>query len=260
MSDVVAAALCLPLSDAAERVRWHMTDVRWHAIDRDKVTPQLTELAKAIAYAELTTTSATRRFLTELADDVDFTQWISVWFYEETRHPQVLLRWLHEVGVAVDEQFVQRGRATAPFMRSRMGTLVTNIVSEMVASAGYVAMAGRVGEPILAGLLRNLAADEARHGASFYAYAKRHLERARDPGEREAHVRDALKVLYVWFEDNANTRHPVNEFYARGDGLPFEEVVPRDRIIALIGTLLDLPLATMTDVLGAMKGARHEQA
>lgn len=257
MNGVVAAALCLPLSDAAERVRWHMTDVRWHAIDREQVTPQLTELAKAIAYSELTTTSATRRFLSELSDDVDFTQWISVWFYEETRHPQALLRWLHEVGVAVDAQFVQRGRATAPFMRSRMGTFVTNIISEMVASAGYVAMAARVGEPVLAGILENLAADEARHAASFYAYAKRHLERST---EREADARDALKVLYVWFEDNANTRHPVNEFYARRDGLPFEEVVPRERIIALIGSLLDLPLATMTDVLGAMKGAPHEQA
>src|SRR6185312_12201192 len=100
----------------------------------------------------------------------------------------------------------------------------------------------------LAGILMNLAADEARHAASFFAYAKRHLERS---SERAAEVRDALKVLYVWFDDNANTRHPVNEFYARGDGPRFDEIVPRDRIIALIGALVDLPLTTMTDVLGA---------
>jgi hypothetical protein len=62
--------------------------------------------------------------------------------------------------VAVDERFVLRGRATAPFMKSRMGTLVTNIVSEMVASSGYVRLHQRSPEPVLALIARNLAADE----------------------------------------------------------------------------------------------------
>jgi hypothetical protein len=92
-------------------------------------------------------------FMTDLADDVDFTQWISVWFYEETKHPQALLRWLHHLGVGVDDKFIMRGRATSPFMKSRMGTLVTNISSEMVASAAYTRLYRESPEPVLALLL-----------------------------------------------------------------------------------------------------------
>jgi hypothetical protein len=260
LADVVGEALCYRLFDEAERVRWRVEDVPWDRIDRERAGPGLRALVRETAYSELTTTTATRRFLTDLADDVDFTQWVAVWFYEESKHPQVLLRWLHRVGETVDEQFIRRGRATAPFMRSRMGTLVTNIISEMVATAGYARLHATAAEPVLAGIGRLLAADEARHAASFYAYARRHLERSRDP---DADRRDAVKVLYLWFADNERVAHPVNEFYGRHGGQDgvgdrenrpdFAVTAPRDRIIRLIGTLVDLPLTGETDLLAAVR-------
>src|SRR5687768_11844734 len=184
MSDFIGEALYGKLVDDAESARWRMEDIRWDTIARARATPPLCALVREVAFSELTTATATRRFLTEYGDDPDFAQWVSVWFYEETRHPHALLRWLHHADVAVDDQFLLRGRATAPFMRSKMGMLVTNIVSEMVASSSYAALAEMSPEPVLAMIARNLAADEARHAASFYAYARRHLERARDAGDR----------------------------------------------------------------------------
>jgi hypothetical protein len=251
VDDVVNGFLYSNLFDAAEHARWSMTDIKWDSIDRSVVTPELCEYVREAAYAELTTASATRRFLTELSDDTDFTQWISIWFYEETKHPQALLRWLSRVGVTFDESTMRRGRAAAPFMRSRMGTLVTNIVSEMVASETYMDYSRRCPEPVLAQITRNLGADEARHAAGFYAYARRHLERAASSRDREADCRDALKVLYAWFEDNSNVRHPVNEFQLRR-GEDHAMVAQRDRIFALIGTLIDRPLASTADVLAAL--------
>jgi hypothetical protein len=270
ITDVVGEALCYRLFDEAERVRWRMEDVPWDRIDRERAGPGLRALVRATAYSELTTATATRRFLTDLGDDVDFTQWLAVWFYEETKHPQVLLRWLHRVGETVDEQFMRKGRATAPFMRSRTGTLVTNIVSEVVASAAYARLHATSTEPVLAGIARNLAADEARHAASFYAYAQRHLERSAD---RDADRRDAVKVLYLWFSDNERVAHPVNEFYGRhdgGDGVgdaanrpDFAATAPRERIIRLIGTLVELPLTGESDLLAAVRdlgGDRTKEA
>jgi hypothetical protein len=235
-------------------VRWLVADIPWQRIDHELATPALRALVRAIAFAELTTTTATRRFLTELSDDADFTQWISVWFYEETKHPQVLLRWLHQLGETVDDDFMLRGRATAPFMKSRIGTLVTNIISEMVASSAYANLSAHTTEPVLAQITRNLAADEARHAASFYTYAQRHLERSTDPqGDR----RDALKVLYAWFSANDVVRHPVNEFYARNGAamaeLAFDRGAPRDRIIELVGTLVGIPLRSDTDVFAQLR-------
>jgi hypothetical protein len=255
MIDVVAESLYGHLFDEAERVRWRQGDIAWDRIDRERATPALVALVREIAFSELTTTTATRRFLSEFSDDADLTQWISVWFYEETKHPQVLLRWLRCVGVVVDDGFLLRGRATAPFMKSRFGTLVTNIISEMAASAAYAKLAAHATEPVFASIAQKLAADEARHAASFYAYARRHLERSTD---RDADRRDALKVLYLWFQDSDQVRHPVNEFYARNRAviseLAFVPTIPRARITQLIGALLDMPLSIETDLLAQLRG------
>jgi len=249
MKDVVAESLCFSLSDQAERARWQMANIPWDRIDRSRATEPLRALVREVAFSELTTTSATRRFLDELSDDTDFTQWISVWFFEETRHPQIMLRWLHEVGVHVDDGFLRRGRATAPFMKSRFGTLVTNVISEMVASTSYAALHATVDEPVLAAIARNLAGDEARHAASFYAYAQRYLQRSSDP---VADRRDALKVVYLWFHDNV--RHPVSEFFARNDAPPGADLAElRTRILQVIGSLVGVPLDANTDLLAQVR-------
>ena len=255
-TDLIGDALYTPLFDQAEASRWRMADIRWADIDRSAVTSELCELVRAIAFSEATTFSATRRFMTDLADDVDLTQWIAVWFYEESKHPSALLRWLHHLGIGVDAQFVLKGRATAPFMRSRMGTFVTNIISEMVASAGYMQLHEHSPEPVLALIGRNLAGDEARHCASFYAYARRHLERSRDP---DSDRRDALKVLYMWFRENELISHPVNEFFNR-HALPFDPSSLRDRASRLIGTLIGMDLTGASDLGTHLRslGASHE--
>jgi hypothetical protein len=144
-------------------------------------------------------------------------------------------------------------------MRSRFGTLVTNIISEMVASSGYAALAARAPEPVLRTIARHLAGDEARHAASFYAYARRHLERSAEPA---ADRRDALKVLYLWFSGGALVGHPVNEFYSRNEQravaetmeqLGFNRATPRDRIFRLVGTLLDLELDGSVDLVALIQ-------
>ncbi len=213
--DLLRDALYYELFDEAERVRWKMSDIPFSSIQKDLVSPGLLALIRDIAASELTTFSATRSFLREFADDVDFTQWMSVWFYEESKHPVVLMRWLAEFGVTFDSSFVVRGRATASFMKSRFGMLVTNVISELVASNNYLNLHKNSAEPVLAGIARHLATDEARHAKSFLAYARRWLERSRDP---DSDRMDALKVLYVWFQDNERVKHPVSEFQARSTG------------------------------------------
>jgi hypothetical protein len=105
---------------------------------------------------------------------------------------------------------------------------------------------------VLAEITAKLAADEARHAASFYAYARRHLERASDP---IADRRDALKVLFVWLHDNDQVRHPVNAMIGRSTehGAALQQSMPRARILDLIGTLVDLPLDETTDLLAQVR-------
>lgn len=258
--DILAGLLHYQLFTEAELVRWRMEDIPWSSIDKRLVTPSVRSIVRQIAGAELTTYSATRRFLQEFADDIDFTQWMSVWFYEETKHPQALMSWMHEVGETFSASQMVRGRITAPFMKSRLGMLVTNIISEVHASGIYVGLARVTKEPVLKQIARNLAGDEARHATGFFAYARRSLERSNTP---DLDRLEALKVLHMWLNQNGNVQHPVNtvghrtssetalleewseamtdEMIIHQQSLTQQQVT-RDRALGLIGNLLNLEL------------------
>jgi hypothetical protein len=237
----------------AERARWKLGDLPWNRLERDKVTPELVQLVRDIAESEATTFSATQRFLQDFADDVELTNWISVWFYEETKHPHVLLTWLDAVGAGRGDADMRRARVTAPFMKSRMGTLVTNIISEIVASTRYMSFSSQSPEPVLAEIAAKLAADEARHAASFYTFANRRIATARDA---DAERRDALKVLYLWINESERVHHPVNLF-ATTQASAAAQAALRSRVIRTIGLLVGAPLCDAADVMRELKGGSN---
>lgn len=216
MAADAAGPIYRSLLETAEAGRWRMSEVSWGTFRPELAPPELRAVVREMAFHEQATFSATQRFLQSFGDDLDFTQWMSVWFYEETRHPLVLMRWAELAGETFDASFVARGRVSSPFMRSRMGTLVTNVISEIAAAVAYLNLARVSPEPLLSSLCRRIAADEARHSASFFTYARRRLEAAADP-ERER--LDAIKVLHFWLNENGSVTHPVNRTMERLRGL-----------------------------------------
>ncbi|HYV46090.1 MAG TPA: ferritin-like domain-containing protein [Myxococcaceae bacterium] len=246
------SSLYRQLLETAEGARWRTSDVAWSSFRPELTSPALCAAVREMAFHEQATFSATQRFMQAFSDDPDFTQWVSVWFYEETRHPQALMRWAEMAGVTFDASFVARGRVSTPFMRSRMGTLVTNVISEVTAALAYLNLARASPEPLLSGLCRRIAADEARHSASFFTYARRRLESAADP-ERER--LDAVKVLHFWLNENGSVTHPVNRTMERLRGL--DGIDPavlqgldtvRARACAAVGLLTGEPIRTPADV------------
>jgi hypothetical protein len=250
VTPVVARDVFRDLFAEAERARWALEAVPWDRVQKDQVTPDLVELVREIAASEATTCSATQRFLTDFADDVELTNWISIWFYEETKHPYVMLRWLAALGETHDVERMRRARVTAPFMKSRMATLTSNVISEIVASARYMNLSERSPEPVLAQIAQHLASDEARHAASFYTFARRRIDGARDP---EVERRDALKVLYLWLRESDGMRHPVNLFRTTQASAAALAAV-QSRVIRTIGLLVEVPLRTVDDVMSRLKG------
>src|SRR5260221_159346 len=79
---------------------WRLEGIPWNDIDASAAIPELRALVRQMAYSENATYSATQRFLQTFYEDIAFTQWIAVWFYEETKHPHVLLEWLRRTGEA----------------------------------------------------------------------------------------------------------------------------------------------------------------
>jgi hypothetical protein len=258
LSDVVGDGVFPHLFAEAERVRWRLIDIDWSAIDRSKVTPGLVALTRETARAEMTTSSATNALLKEFPDDVDFTQWLAVWLYEETKHPLVLMRWLHEFGVTFDSDNVLEGRQIYPFVQSPLGTLMMNVFSEILASQFYLTLYQHAPEPILKRIARNLAGDEARHSSHFFTFAKRTVERAED---RKAAISIVLKVMYFWLE--MGVTHPVNLLVQRVTTPELSAVVQpevwyesvakaRARMMHITSALVGRQLTCSNDLLAAM--------
>jgi hypothetical protein len=246
----VTSDLYPQLAEVAEGVRWKQADLPWDKFDAEKATPPLRAIVREMAYSEQTTFSATQRFMEAFGADADFTQWISVWFFEETRHPMSMLRWLEMAGDTFDAKFVSEGRQSTPFMKSLTGTLATNVISEMVASAAYWHMAKGKPEPLISAIAQRLSADEARHGASFFTYARRAIATSDHPDRERLEV---LKVLHFWLSISKNVSHPVNQAMQKVQALlpaigapPFE--LPQDRIAQVIGRLTELPITRPADV------------
>jgi all-trans-retinol 13,14-reductase len=253
----------------SESVRWRLGTIDWPRVDPARASVALRTLVREMAFSEHATYSATQRFMQTFGDDVDFTQWISIWFYEETRHPHVLMEWLRAVGEPVDSEFVLRGRVSTPFMKSKMGTLVTNIVSEVTAASAYGAMGAGAVEPVLGQLGTFIAGDEARHAGSFFRFAHRRVQTASDPDRERL---DALKVLHFWLNETDQVSHPINQMLERlGAGqdannvlgaVTFDLAAVKRRVTRLIGLLVDIPLVSpehVLPVLKAMTTARHER-
>ena len=226
-----------------------MSDIPFDSIEKDKVSPALLELVRINAAAELTTWTATNQFIHAFSDDVDFTQWMTVWLYEETKHPQALMCWLKQFGQSFDAEFFFEGRKTYPFMDSKLGTLTLNILTEISAATYYLSVSRNVQEPVLKLITKNLAADEARHASSFYLYAKKRMMQSENP---QFDRFEALKVLYFWLVNSQNVKHPFTlfskkiinkgELNALDRILGFQTETMYTRMRTMVGNLVGLAL------------------
>ena len=244
------------LFDRAELVRWRMTDIPWDTIDESEVSEGLLDIVKAMAIAEMTTFTATQRFMESFFDDIDFSQWMSVWFYEETKHPQAMTRWLGHFGVSMTPDEVMAGRQTFPFMSSREGTLGLNVIAEMTASTMYLHSAALVTEPVLSQILRNVGSDEARHASSFYAFTAKALREAANSARAR---RDVLLVLRLWLQKPALLRHPTNlatDAILSSDDVADSTTAFRARVCETFSHLLETELRSGADVGAELKRLR----
>lgn len=254
---VAAAGSTAPLfhnlATSSERVRWSLDSIPWDALDAARAHEDLRAIVREMAFSEHATYSATQRFLESFYDDVDFTQWIAVWFYEETRHPHLLIEWLRRIGEPTSTDFVLKGRISTPFMRSIVGTLVTNVISEVTAAQAYRHLARTSPEPVLAGIARLIAGDEARHAASFFRFARKTLSSVSADVARRERAR-GLEVLQAWLGGARPATHPVAQMIQRihesedRGSLDLDFSAVRKRVVHVVGLLLDLPLRDDADV------------
>ena len=181
VDDILSQLSYYELYDVAENARWKMSDIPWETIDRSVVDDRLIGLVQGIAFGELTTYSATHSFMNLFEDDIDFTQWLAVWLYEETKHPHVLAKWLSHVDHPLSATFFRQGRKITPMTGSRVEMLTFNIISEIVATTNYTRTSKIMPEPVMKLILHKLGQDEMRHSQGFERYCKQVIQNSEDP-------------------------------------------------------------------------------
>ncbi len=224
------------LFDVAEKARWYMKDIAWDKIDKSLINDGLIETVKRITFGELTTYSATRSFMAMFEDDIDFTQWLAVWLYEETKHPHALTKWLALNGVKLPGDFLMKGRTITPMTDSKVEMLTFNVISEIVAGNMYLETAERVPEPVLKDIATKLARDEMRHSVGFENYARKVIAEAADPDYERTVV---LRSAWVFLQGEQFINHPVFETVRSLDSQFSQAVVEkiRKQIASRIGKL-----------------------
>lgn len=174
-SALIRPHLYARFASAAERGAWSIDrDIAWQAVDRDRALAQpeiLTALRDATLIESFHPVNLAR-FLRALWDDVDGCAAVGLEMYEGFKHFHALRMYLDIVGfepAITDEELVtlRRGSGANDFDSSDvLEHLVEFMLSEHLAAYFFRRLAERAQEPVLAELLRYIAADEVRHAQS----------------------------------------------------------------------------------------------
>jgi hypothetical protein len=179
-------------------------------------------------------------------DDIDFTQWLAVWLYEETKHPHALTKWLALNGVQLPGKYLMDGRIITPMTKSKIEMLTFNVITEIVAGTMYLTMSETMPEPVLRDITAKLGKDEMRHSVGFENYARKTIEDSDDPNyERSI----ALRSAWVFLQTDQFINHPVFLTVRSIDGISSATGKKiRKQIASRIGKLVGVEIPDPDDV------------
>jgi hypothetical protein len=263
VTDIVRELSYYKLFDVAEQARWSMSDIPWDQIRMDSVDERLISLVSGAMFGELTTFSATQAFMSLFRDDIDFTQWLSVWLYEETKHPHALAKWLSHVGRPLSATFVREGRVITPMTGSQVEMLTFNIISEVVAAMFYTHTAKVIAEPVLKIILHNLGKDEMRHSQGFEHYCKK-LIRASDEPDKERIK--CLRATWAFLHGDQFVEHPVFMTAHTISGFADPELIQKTRqmirtqVTRRISGVVEIDIPDPDSVYGVLRSLRASRS
>jgi hypothetical protein len=158
-----------------ERNRWMLTrDVPWEQLQPELLPEGLLEDLRYICLTELSALYATEMFIRDFYEDIDFSAFVSIWFYEEMKHFLTMKKYINKCGLHLPDLDTELPKLRVSFE-----------------------------EPVLKKIFRILAQDELRHGAVYMTY----LNKA--AGKDENVLREALMMsLWMLRSSKDKPKHP----------------------------------------------------
>ncbi len=161
-----------------EKVRWNLEeDIAWDQIQPDKLTPYQKENIRNICKTEMGSLFAAEAFIRDFYDDIDFSCFVSIWYYEEMKHCLTLKKYLSHVGIDIAESELQQIRMSIP-PSDKQTILMIHFLSEHRLAMWYRGISHWLSEPVGKDIFHRIADDELRHANGYFEYMMKDLKQS----------------------------------------------------------------------------------
>lgn len=160
-----------------ESTRWNLeNDIPWHQFNPKKLSERQLYSIKMNAILEWSAMPTAEMFLRDYSHDIDFSAFMSIWFFEEQKHSLALLEYLRRFApdYLPTEKELSAVRFTfdpAPPLES----LALHFCGEIRLNQWYRCAREWHTEPVIQQIYTFLSNDEARHARAYFEYMKRAL-------------------------------------------------------------------------------------
>ncbi len=176
-----------------EKIRWRLEeDIDWDHIQPELIKHDQKSLLRNICMTEIGALFAAEAFLRDFYDDIDFSCFVSVWYYEEMKHFLVLKRYLSHLGISIGEGELQHLRMSIP-ESSQETILMVHFLSEHRLAAWYHGISDWLEEPVGKNIFKRIAEDELRHGQAYFDFIQKDLKQ--QPEHLIKYLKTALFML-----------------------------------------------------------------
>lgn len=162
-----------------ERARWSLDkDIPWEQFDRTKLNERQLHGIKMNAIAEWSAMPAAEMFLRDNQHDVDFSAFMSIWFFEEQKHSLTLLEYLRRFAPEFSPTEGELAAVRFEFEPApALESLALHFCGEIRLNHWYRCASAFHTEPVIKHIYTVLANDEARHARVYYDYMRRAIAR-----------------------------------------------------------------------------------
>src|ERR1700738_3849336 len=149
-----------------ERNRWMLTrDVPWEQLQPELLPEGLLEDLRYICLTELSALYATEMFIRDFYEDIDFSAFVSIWFYEEMKHFLTMKKYINKCGLHLPDLDTELPKLRISFDPGpAVQTMTMHFIGEHRLALWYNNFADTFQEPVLKKIFRILGTDELRHG------------------------------------------------------------------------------------------------
>jgi len=161
-------------------LQWQLKHIQWSSLNKNSIYKEKIELIETLIFFKLYNYEAIKILMSNFSSDYDFFTWSNTYFYEQTKHAHVLMKWREkfneEYGLFENSKLSEEIKTSSRFQTyGKIDFLIYNIVLQTISSFIYNFFAKQEDDLLLKEILTHIAADDLRHSMMFEKYFQKEV-------------------------------------------------------------------------------------